>query len=57
MDVRTAVVGASAVPFVVLGFWLGNVLRRRFHAGRLRVAMLCVVSLSAASLLAQAVLG
>lgn len=57
MDVRTAVVGAAAVPFVVLGFLLGGVLRRRVDAGWLRVAMLSVVSVSAAGLLAQAALG
>ncbi|WP_285731234.1 sulfite exporter TauE/SafE family protein [Nocardiopsis sp. ATB16-24] len=57
MDVRTAVVGVSAIPFIVLGFLLGQVLRRRVNAARLRVAMLCVVSASALGLLGQAVLG
>lgn len=57
MDTRTAVVGVSAIPFVGVGFLLGNLLRRRANAGRLRVVMLCVVSASALGLLTQAALG
>nr|WP_236567909.1 MULTISPECIES: sulfite exporter TauE/SafE family protein [unclassified Nocardiopsis] len=57
MDARTAVVGASAAPFVGAGFLLGTALRRRVNAAWLRAAMLCVVSASALGLLTQAVLG
>ncbi|MFD6953711.1 MULTISPECIES: sulfite exporter TauE/SafE family protein [unclassified Nocardiopsis] len=57
MDLRTAVVGALAIPLVGVGFLAGNVLRRRVNAAWLRVAMLCVVSASALGLLGQAVFG
>jgi uncharacterized membrane protein YfcA len=57
MDARTAAVGAFAIPFVVAGFLTGTVLRRRVDAGRLRVALLAVVSVSALGLLARAALG
>lgn len=57
LDARTTVVGLCALPLVGLGFLLGNVLRRRVHAGRLRGVLLTVVSASALGLLGQALLG
>ncbi|WP_116247162.1 sulfite exporter TauE/SafE family protein [Nocardiopsis sp. FIRDI 009] len=57
LDARTVVVGVAALPFVGAGFALGNVVRRRIDGARLRVAMLCVVTVSAIGLLGQAFLG
>ena len=57
VDDRTVVVGLIMIPFVGSGFLLGNVLRRWVDASRLRVVMLCVVTMSAFGLLAQVVLG
>ncbi|OOC54453.1 sulfite transporter TauE/SafE [Nocardiopsis sinuspersici] len=57
MDTRTAVAGVCAVPLVVVGFLAGTALRRRVNAGRLRVVLLSVVSVSAFGLLGQAVFG
>ncbi|MEV2277291.1 sulfite exporter TauE/SafE family protein [Nocardiopsis sp. NPDC049922] len=57
LDTRTAVVGVAAIPFVGAGFALGNVVRRRIDAARLRAAMLCVVTVSAMGLLTRAALG
>lgn len=57
MDLRTVVAGLVAVPFVAIGFVLGNVLRGRVPPRTLRLGMLTVVSLSASGLLVQAALG
>lgn len=57
MDMRTVAAGLAAIPCVGIGFGLGNVLRRWIGAGRLRAAMLCVVTASALGLLVKAVLG
>lgn len=57
LDQRTVVAGLAAIPFVGLGFLLGNVLRKWVEPGWLRIAMLCVVTLSALGLLARALLG
>ncbi|WP_017572595.1 sulfite exporter TauE/SafE family protein [Nocardiopsis halotolerans] len=57
MDTRTTVVGFCAVPLVIAGFLAGTALRRRVNAGRMRVALLAVVSTSALGLLAQAAFG
>ena len=57
IDGRTAAAGIAAIPFVGLGFLLGNRLRRWVDPGKLRVGLLGVVTVSAIGLLAQAVFG
>lgn len=57
LDMRTVVAGLTALPGVGIGFGLGNVLRRWIGTGRLRAAMLCVVTASAVGLLVKAALG
>jgi uncharacterized membrane protein YfcA len=57
LDTRTVVAGLAAIPCVAMGFGLGNILRRWVGTGRLRAAMLCVVTASALALLGRAVLG
>ena len=57
MDGRIVTVGVLLIPFVGIGFLLGNVLRRWVDAPRLRVVMLCVVTVSAFGLLTQVALG
>ncbi|WP_028649341.1 sulfite exporter TauE/SafE family protein [Nocardiopsis sp. CNT312] len=57
IDTRTALVGLSAIPCVGAGFVLGNVVRRRVDAARLRVVMLAAVTVSATGLLVHAALG
>lgn len=57
LDERTVAAGVAAIPFVGIGFLVGNRLRRWVDPGRLRVALLCVVTVSAIGLLVQAALG
>lgn len=57
IDVRTTVVGLSVIPFIALGFLIGNRLRRRVNPARTRAVLLIVVSISAVGLLVQAALG
>ena len=57
LDSRTVAAGVAAMPFVGLGFLLGNQVRRWVDPAKARVALLCVVTVSAIGLLAQAALG
>ncbi len=57
LDGRTVAAGLAAIPFVGLGFVLGNRVRRWVDPARLRAVLLCVVTVSAIGLLAQAALG
>lgn len=57
IDTRTVAAGIVAIPFVGLGFFLGNRVRRWVDPARLRIGLLTVVTLSALGLLAQAVFG
>ncbi|WP_017588595.1 sulfite exporter TauE/SafE family protein [Nocardiopsis ganjiahuensis] len=57
LDSRTVAAGVAAIPFVGLGFLLGNRARRWVEPARMRVVLLCVVTVSAIGLLAQAALG
>ena len=57
LDGRTIAAGIAAIPFVGLGFLVGNRLRRCVDPGKLRVGLLGVVTVSAIGLLAQALFG
>lgn len=57
IDTRTTAVGLSVIPFIGLGFFIGNRLRRSVNPARMRAVLLTVVSVSAVGLLVQAALG
>lgn len=57
LDDRTIAAGIAAMPFVGIGFLIGSRLRRWADPGKSRVALLCVVTVSAIGLLAQAAFG
>ena len=57
IDTRIVAVGVSVIPFIGLGFLIGNRLRSRVNPSRMRTVLLTVVSVSAVGLLVQAALG
>lgn len=57
LDTRQVWAGLGAIPFLAVGFVLGHPLRRLVDAGRLRMVLLGVVTVSAAVLLVQAAAG
>ncbi|GIH76612.1 sulfite exporter TauE/SafE family protein [Planobispora longispora] len=57
LPVGAATFGAALVPFVIVGFLASGPLRRYLDAGRVRTAVLVVVTLSALGLIVQSALG
>ncbi|GAA3758176.1 hypothetical protein HDA32_001893 [Spinactinospora alkalitolerans] len=56
LPARQVWIGAALIPFVVAGFLLGRPLRRVVDAGKMRIALLAVVTVSGVVLLLQSLL-